>query len=144
MAQASHVLDRILVLEMVRVTEVAAPVVLNYWRSSHYGGANVTVAEGEAWRKLIGPFLLYINEGDDAIGLWHDARQRAATESEKWPYAWVDAQRRQLCWAHLLRDFTKITERSGVSGDSGVGYSCQSGAPALICAGSGVSGRTPM
>jgi len=30
-------------------TEVQAPVVLNYWRSSHYGGANVTVADGEAW-----------------------------------------------------------------------------------------------
>ena len=22
-------------------------------------------------------------------------------------YTWVDAQRRQLCWAHLLRDFTR-------------------------------------
>lgn len=30
-------------------------------------------------------------------------------------YAWVDKERRQLCWAHLLRDFTKIAERSGVS-----------------------------
>jgi len=30
-------------------------------------------------------------------------------------YAWVDAQRRQLCWAHLLRDFTKMAERSGAS-----------------------------
>jgi transposase len=30
-------------------------------------------------------------------------------------YAWVDAQRRQLCWAHLLRDFTRMAERSGAS-----------------------------
>lgn len=30
-------------------------------------------------------------------------------------YAWVEAQRRQLCWAHLLRDFAKIAERSGES-----------------------------
>ena len=30
-------------------------------------------------------------------------------------YAWVEAQRRQLCWAHLLRDFTKMAERSGAS-----------------------------
>lgn len=34
-------------------------------------------------------------------------------------YAWVEAQRRQLCWAHLLRDFTKMAERSGDSGRSG-------------------------
>lgn len=30
-------------------------------------------------------------------------------------YAWVDAQRRQVCWAHLVRDFTKMAERSGAS-----------------------------
>ncbi|NEX60191.1 IS66 family transposase [Noviherbaspirillum galbum] len=34
-------------------------------------------------------------------------------------YAWVDAQHRQLCWAHLMRDFTKIAERSGASGRIG-------------------------
>jgi len=34
-------------------------------------------------------------------------------------YTWVDALRRQLCWAHLLRDFTKISERSGAPGQVG-------------------------
>ena len=34
-------------------------------------------------------------------------------------YAWVEAQRRQLCWAHLLRDFMKIAERSGEPGRIG-------------------------
>jgi len=34
-------------------------------------------------------------------------------------YTWVDATRRQLCWAHLLRDFTKISERSGAAGQIG-------------------------
>jgi transposase len=34
-------------------------------------------------------------------------------------YGWVDAQRRQLCWAHLLRDFTKMAERSGEPGRIG-------------------------
>jgi rhamnogalacturonan endolyase len=72
-------------------TEVAAPVVLNYWRSSHYGGANVTVAAGEAWTRVIGPFLLYINEGPDPAAIWQDARARAATEAARWPYAWVEA-----------------------------------------------------
>lgn len=30
-------------------------------------------------------------------------------------YNWIEARRRQLCWAHLLRDFTKIAERSGTA-----------------------------
>ena len=30
-------------------------------------------------------------------------------------YNWVDVEQRQLCWAHLKRDFIKISERSGVS-----------------------------
>jgi transposase len=34
-------------------------------------------------------------------------------------YTWVDAMRRQVCWAHLLRDFTKISERSGASAHIG-------------------------
>ena len=34
-------------------------------------------------------------------------------------YAWVHAPRRQLCWAHLLRDFTKMAERSGEPGRIG-------------------------
>lgn len=34
-------------------------------------------------------------------------------------YAWVDTARRQLCWAHLLQDFTKMAERSGSAGRIG-------------------------
>lgn len=30
-------------------------------------------------------------------------------------YNWLDVSQRQLCWAHLKREFTKISERSGVS-----------------------------
>ena len=30
-------------------------------------------------------------------------------------YTWVEIIRRQLCWAHLKRDFTQIAHRSGVS-----------------------------
>ena len=30
-------------------------------------------------------------------------------------YNWVDVKRKQLCWAHLKREFQKIAERSGAS-----------------------------
>src|SRR6185295_2944233 len=59
-------------------TPVQAPCVLNYWRSSHYGGAVLDVAEGEHWSKVIGPFYLYMNSGGDPMELWKDARAQAA------------------------------------------------------------------
>jgi regulator of replication initiation timing len=34
-------------------------------------------------------------------------------------YNWLEVQHRQVCWAHLKRDFTQIAERPGVSGDLG-------------------------
>jgi rhamnogalacturonan endolyase len=69
---------------------VAAPCVLNYWRSSHYGGAEVAVAAGEHWTKVIGPFLIYVNSGADSQEMYKDARAQAAKEAAKWPYGWVE------------------------------------------------------
>jgi rhamnogalacturonan endolyase len=86
-------------------TPVQAPVVLNYWRSSHYGGANVSVEAGEAWTKVIGPFMLYINEGPDPISMWRDARAKADLEAKNWPYAWVNAG-----------NYAKPTDRGAVAG----------------------------
>ena len=34
-------------------------------------------------------------------------------------YNWVGLERRQLCWAHLRREFIKISERTGVSAELG-------------------------
>src|SRR5208283_5080793 len=70
--------------------QVAAPCILNYWRSSHYGGSSLSFAAGEQWNKVIGPFFLYVNSGGDPEILWHDALAQADRESRKWPYDWVD------------------------------------------------------
>ncbi len=66
------------------------PCILNYWRSSHYGGGGVDVAQGEAWTKTIGPFLLYCNTGPDPDTMWKDAIAMAAKEKAKWPFDWVN------------------------------------------------------
>ncbi len=71
-------------------TPVAAPCLLNYWRSSHYGGAAVGVNQGEAWTKVVGPFMLYVNSGGDHDALWKDALAKAQTEKSAWPYNWVN------------------------------------------------------
>lgn len=68
---------------------VSAPCVLNYWRSSHYGGAEVAVAKGEHWTKVVGPFMLYINDGDSPADMYADARDQQEREQKKWPYDWV-------------------------------------------------------
>ena len=34
-------------------------------------------------------------------------------------YHWVDVERRQVCWAHLLRDFRRMGERAGRAGRIG-------------------------
>ena len=34
-------------------------------------------------------------------------------------YGYIDAQRRQVCWAHLLRDFNRIAQRAGQAGRIG-------------------------
>ncbi len=102
---------------------VAAPCVLNYWRSSHYGGARVEVDAGERWKKVVGPFLIYVNSGASPKAIYDDAKARAASESEKWPYAWVRgvdypsaAERATVQGRLVLRDdpgaaapFTRLT-----------------------------------
>ena len=40
--------------------------------------------------------------------------------SDRWSaYTWVNISFRQFCWAHLIRDFIKISERSGQAGRIG-------------------------
>ena len=36
--------------------------------------------------------------------------------SDRWSgYSWIDVQRRQVCWAHLVRDFQGFVDRGGAS-----------------------------
>lgn len=79
--------------------------VLNYWRSSHYGGAEANMAEGEDWSKIIGPFLIYANSGEGHEAIYADAKAQAAKEQEKWPYSWVKGV-----------DYPKAEERAEVRG----------------------------
>ncbi|NVJ05922.1 transposase [Myxococcus sp. AM001] len=47
-------------------------------------------------------------------GQWHMAQLPEGVSPGMFSgYAWVDSLRRQVCWAHLLRDFTGWAERTG-------------------------------
>jgi len=65
------------------------PCILNYWKSSHYGGSSVDVAQGEHWTKTVGPFMIYVNEGMEPEALWKDAMAEAGRQNAQWPFAWV-------------------------------------------------------
>ena len=84
---------------------IQAPTILNYWRSSHYGGAVADVAAGEHWTKVIGPFMIYANAGDTPQQMYDDAIAHAKTESQKWPYGWVNGV-----------DYPHSNERATVTG----------------------------
>jgi len=94
------------------------PIILDYWRGTHFGGAQCSIAAGENWSKVIGPIFVYVNSlssfktpskanlatlaattgnptvpvawKDNATVLWQDALRQAKTETAQWPYDWVN------------------------------------------------------
>ncbi|HTL74372.1 MAG TPA: polysaccharide lyase family protein [bacterium] len=67
----------------------APPTLLNYWRSSHYGGSICNISQTDAWTKVIGPFLIYCNSGNTPDAMWHDALAQADQQTKAWPFDWV-------------------------------------------------------
>jgi rhamnogalacturonan endolyase len=84
----------------------APPTLLNYWRGSHYGGSMCAIAQGEAWTKVIGPFLIYCDAGPTHDAMWKEALARAAEEAKEWPYDWVSGV-----------DYPHKNQRGTVSGE---------------------------
>ena len=55
-------------------------------QAAHYGSGVLDFdANDGVWRKLYGPWLLYVNEGTSREALWADAKRKAAMEAEAWP-----------------------------------------------------------
>ncbi|MES2440815.1 MAG: polysaccharide lyase family protein [Verrucomicrobiota bacterium] len=67
----------------------ALPTLLNMWHGSHYGGAALSLDQGEKWSKVIGPFAIHFNKAADPGGLWNAALGQATLERAAWPYPWV-------------------------------------------------------
>jgi len=68
------------------------PVILKHFSAAHYGaGTTHFESDDNPWRKLYGPFLIYVNaDAEDADAMWTDAKNKAAEEKTLWPYSWVD------------------------------------------------------
>lgn len=101
------------------------PIILNYWKGSHYGGSQLSVPAGEEWSKVVGPIFVYVNSLDkfetpssadmdtfkatwgnptippawqhNQTALFEDALAQAKKEASQWPYDWVKSD------AYLLK-----------------------------------------
>jgi len=68
------------------------PTVLDYWRSTHYGGSSLDLAAGEAWSKVVGPILIYVNHAATPQAMFQDALAEAARQHAQWPFDWVQSE----------------------------------------------------
>jgi rhamnogalacturonan endolyase len=60
------------------------PTLLNRWGGESRPLTGVPVVSGASWSHVIGPFLLYCNQGS-----FQDAQSRATREMSQWPYTWA-------------------------------------------------------
>lgn len=65
-------------------------IILNYMTGAHLGTPDMIATPG--WKKFYGPWLLYINQGDERQVI-ADARRQSATEKVSWPYRWLNDAR---------------------------------------------------
>jgi rhamnogalacturonan endolyase len=68
----------------------AAGIIHLHLNGNHFGGSNFTIRQGETWKKIYGPWLIYFNNKKGAEACWADAKRQAAEENAAWPYAWLD------------------------------------------------------
>ncbi|KAK4843441.1 hypothetical protein QYF36_008065 [Acer negundo] len=92
------------------LTSHVGPTVLNMFTSIHYGGKeiNTEFRNGEAWKKVLGPSLVYLNSApskNKQLTLWTDAKTQMDKEVQQWPYNFINSE-----------DFPKQDQRGSVFG----------------------------
>ncbi len=86
-------------------------------------GQNATKTSGWLWvavTPLIICFQVILSRASTAAQIVLGETFAGFITSDRCPaYNWVDVANRQVCWAHLKRDFIQISERAGVSAQIG-------------------------
>ena len=69
---------------------------------------------------LVAIFLVMKTRGAQGVHSLLGETFNGIVGSDRWSaYNWLESKRRQLCWAHLIRDFRKLVERGGDSASIG-------------------------
>lgn len=105
-------------------------VLLRVMQSVHFGASPVVLAQGELWRKIYGPFLIYANQGNGPQALEADAQRQWQQEKTRWPYAWVDdsaySQHRGTVSGSVRLGSAPATDAWVILTDPGVAWTAQS------------------
>jgi len=87
---------------------------------THYPREGITNWVWTAVQPLLAVFAIYPSRARYVILDFIGESCTAAVTTDRYAgYAFIDAQRRQVCWAHLLRDFNRIGQRQGLAGQIG-------------------------
>lgn len=60
-----------------------------YLNADHYNASTINLRAGEAWRKIYGPWLLFLTDKRGADANWIEAKTQALRERAQWPYRWI-------------------------------------------------------
>ena len=87
---------------------------------THYPREGVANWVWAAVQPKLAVFAIYPTRARYVIPQLIGADCTAAVTTDRYAaYAFIDPQRRQVCWAHLLRDFNRIAQRPGHAGRIG-------------------------
>jgi transposase len=87
---------------------------------THYPREGINNWVWTAVQPLLAVFAIYPSRARYVILDFIGEHCTATLTSDRYAgYAFMDVQRRQICWAHLLRDFNRIGQRHGLAGEIG-------------------------
>lgn len=99
------------------------------WRQGNADGGNAAQTLGWLWVAVtawVTVFQVALSRGQDAAKALLGATFKGRLVADRYSaYNFLDWYRRQLCWAHLMREFERMVERGGASARIGQGLLAQ-------------------
>lgn len=93
------------------------------WKQHNGDGRNPDHQAAWLWVAVCGALRVYrieLNRSQtSAKALLGESYGGIVTSDRYSAYNWLPLEQRQVCWAHLQRDFTRMAERCGVAGELG-------------------------
>lgn len=93
------------------------------WMQQNSDGKNPENSSAWLWAAVSGAVAVYqirLSRSSQVAKELLGELYRGIVHSDRYAgYNWLPVEQRQVCWAHLKRDFTRMAERSGVSGEIG-------------------------
>ena len=87
---------------------------------THYPREGIRNWVWAAVQPLLAVFAIYPSRARYVILDFIGEKCAAVVTTDRYAgYAFIDPEHRQVCWAHLLRDFNRIGQRSGLAGQIG-------------------------